>query len=121
MWSGCAESPARWIDEAVPLTETPPRCTYCGGLIRPGVVWFGEALDQDIVAKCLEATRCDVFLTIGTSAVVYPAASLIDEARRRGAYTVEINLEATPASGFVDMAVQGSAEQVLAELDRRLE
>lgn len=119
-WSGCAGSPARWTDDAVPLSEIPPRCIYCGGLIRPAVVWFGEALDPEIVGKCLEATRCDVFLTIGTSAVVHPAASLIEEARRRGAYTVEINLEPTPASAFVDLVVRGAAEQVLADIDRRL-
>jgi NAD-dependent deacetylase len=119
-WSGCDGSPSRWMDDSVPLGEIPPHCRYCGGLIRPGVVWFGEALDPEIVTRCLEATTCDVFLTVGTSAVVYPAASLIEEARKRGAYTVEINLEPTPASNVVDIAVQGSAEHILAEIDRRL-
>ncbi|HEY3045533.1 MAG TPA: NAD-dependent deacylase [Vicinamibacterales bacterium] len=119
-WSGCDGSPARWIHDGVPLSEIPPHCRYCGGWIRPGVVWFGEALDPEIVTRCLEATTCDVFLTVGTSAVVYPAASLIEEARKRGAYTVEINLEPTPASNVVDIAVQGSAEHTLAEIDRRL-
>jgi NAD-dependent deacetylase len=119
-WDGCAESPARWTDERVPLCEIPPRCSYCGGLVRPAVVWFGEALDPGIMLKCLEATRCDLFFTVGTSAVVYPAASLLEEAKRRGAFTVEINLEATPASEFVDLALHGPAETILAELDARL-
>ena len=119
-WGGCAKSPARWMNDVVPLSEIPPRCAYCGGLIRPGVVWFGEALDPEILMKCLEATRCNLFLTVGTSALVYPAASLVEEARRRGAFTVEINLEPTSASSVVDIAVQGSAENILAAIDLRL-
>jgi NAD-dependent deacetylase len=119
-WSRCAGSPNRWIDENVPFDEIPPRCPHCGGLIRPGVVWFGEPLEPDIVARSAEATRCDLFFTVGTSAVVYPAAGLIGEARRHGSYTVEINPEPTPASSFVDVAIQGTAEQVLADIDRRL-
>jgi NAD-dependent deacetylase len=119
-WSRCAGSPSRWTDETVPFQEIPPRCKYCGGLIRPGVVWFGEALAPEIVSKCIAATDCDLFFTVGTSAVVFPAAGLIDEARRRGAYTVEINLEPTQASNVVDLAMQGSADQVLTDIDRRL-
>jgi NAD-dependent deacetylase len=119
-WSRCEQSPARWIHDVVPLIEIPPHCPYCRGLLRPGVVWFGEPLDPDVFARCHDATACDVFLTVGTSAIVHPAASLIDEARRRGACTVEINLEPTPVSARVDIAIQGSAEQVLPEIDRRL-
>jgi NAD-dependent deacetylase len=119
-WTGCPESPASWTDEVVPLTEIPPLCRLCGGFLRPAVVWFGETLDPRTVTKCLEATSCDLFFTVGTSALVHPAASLLQEARRRGAYTVEINLEPTPASQFVDLALQGPAEQILVEIDRRL-
>jgi len=70
--------------------------------------------------KCLDAMRCDVFLAVGTSAVVYPAASFLEGARSHGAYTVEINSEPTPASGIVDLALRGSAESILEDLDRRL-
>ena len=119
-WTRCAGSPPRWRDETVSLPVIPPRCSYCDGLIRPGVVWFGEAIDQEILAGCREATRCDVFLTVGTSAVVYPAASLVEEARLHGAYTAEINLEATSASSLVDVALHGPAEIILAEIDKRL-
>jgi NAD-dependent deacetylase len=119
-WARCDASPVRWADENVPLSEIPPRCAYCGGLLRPGVVWFGEALDPEIMRTCLQATRCDIFFAVGTSAVVYPAASFLREARSSGACTVEINLEATPASGFVDFALQGPAEKILDELDSRL-
>jgi NAD-dependent deacetylase len=59
-------------------------------------------------------------MTVGTSSLVYPAASLVEEARRRGAWTLEVNLESTPASRLVDVALQGPAEKLLAELDRRL-
>jgi NAD-dependent deacetylase len=112
-WSRCAESPATWRDERVPLPEAIPTCPHCHGLARPAVVWFGEALDPDDVAAASEATACDVFLTIGTSAVVYPAAAFLHEARLHGAFTVEINLEATSASSTVDVSIRGPAEEVL--------
>jgi NAD-dependent deacetylase len=109
-WNGCA---GRWRDERVPLPERLPRCIACGGLARPGVVWFGESLDPRDVEAALAATDCDVYLTVGTSAVVYPAAGFLDEARRRGAFTAEINLETTPASSGVDLMLRGRAEEVL--------
>jgi NAD-dependent deacetylase len=119
-WARCTGAPARWRDDRVPLTDIPPRCGYCGGLARPGVVWFGESLDPDVLAACVDATRCDVFLAVGTSSVVYPAASLLEQAKQGGACAIEINLEATPASAVVDLMVHGPAERVLDEIDRLL-
>jgi NAD-dependent SIR2 family protein deacetylase len=89
------------------------------------VVWFGEALDDAVLGAAVTATSCDLFITIGTSAVVYPAAGLLHDARRAGAVTAEINLDPTPASGLVDIAVAGGAEAILPQLnlpagDRRL-
>ena len=98
----------------------PPTCRHCGGPLRPGVVWFGESLDADVVDACLEATRCDVFFTIGTSAIVYPAAGLVDHARRHGAVTVEINPESTPASAGVDIVIAQPAELALPVIDGHL-
>lgn len=118
-WRNCAAAPPRWRDATVPYAEIPPRCPHCGDLIRPGVVWFGESLDPDIVKQATAAADCDVFIAIGTSAVVYPAAGFIDLARRLGALTVEINSEATPA--MVDLALRGGAEIVLPEIDRSLD
>jgi NAD-dependent deacetylase len=118
-WNGCGESDAGWTNDEVPLASIPPVCGHCGGLARPGVVWFGETLDPGIVQACVSATRCDVFMTVGTSSLVYPAASLVEEARRRGAWTVEVNPEPTPASRLVDVALQGPAEKILAELEHR--
>jgi NAD-dependent deacetylase len=112
-WEECAASPERWPDETVPFAELPPRCPHCGGIARPGVIWFGEAIPQASLRTADEAASCDLFLAVGTSAVVYPAAALAAEAASRGAFTVEINPEATPATAAVDLAIPGPAEQVL--------
>ena len=109
----CQAGARPWRDERVPLSPCPPRCPHCGGLARPAVVWFGEPLDNATLDAALQATACDLFLTVGTSSVVYPAAGLMHEAQRRGAFTAEINLEATPASSAVDLAIQGAAEEIL--------
>lgn len=119
-WQGCAKSPRRWIDDRLTFDELPPRCPHCDGVIRPGVVWFGETLESNVVAQAAHAAECDVFITIGTSAVVYPAAGFLEQARRHGAYTVEINPEPTPATGLVDLVLRGSAETILPELAARL-
>ncbi len=118
---GCPSSPAAWRDETVPFPVLPPPCPHCGGLVRPGVVWFGEGIDPDVLARCLAAAACDVFLTIGTSAVVYPAASLVHDAKAQGAFTVEVNLESTPASDTLDLALHGPAEEILPEIDREMQ
>jgi NAD-dependent deacetylase len=110
-WTGCGER--SWRDEAVPLPVLPPRCPSCAGLARPAVVWFGESLPPAALAAAADACSCEVFLTVGTSALVYPAAGLVHEARRRGAFTAEINLEPTPASAEVDIALHGAADQLL--------
>jgi NAD-dependent deacetylase len=119
-WSRCAAGRTPWRDERVPLPELPPRCPHCGGLARPAVVWFGEPLDPRNVEAALDATACDLFLTVGTSAIVYPAAGLVQQARGHDAFTAEINLEETPASSIVDVAVHGAAEQVLPALNAAL-
>lgn len=90
-----------------------PTCPSCGELARPAVVWFGESLDPADVSAAVHACACDVFLTVGTSSVVYPAAGLVEEAKRHGAVTIEINPDVTPASGAVDVSIRGAAEVVL--------
>jgi NAD-dependent SIR2 family protein deacetylase len=106
----------RWRDERVPLAF-PPTCPVCGALARPGVVWFGESLDEHDVTAATRAAACDVFVTVGTSALVYPAAGLIQAARGAGALTAEINTEPTPASDVVDIALTGPAELLLPQLN----
>jgi NAD-dependent deacetylase len=120
-WQRCPGSPARWWDESVPLATIPPSCPYCKGLLRPGVVWFGENINLDVLERSFEAVRCDVFLTVGTSAVVYPAAGLAHQARDEGAFTVEINAEVTPSSGAVELAIQGRAEEALPAVELLLQ
>ncbi len=117
----CAKSPPRWWDDTVPYPAVPPKCPYCGGMLRPGVVWFGEGIGEEVIERSLAALDCDIFLSIGTSAVVYPAAGLAGEARRRGAFTAEINPEATPTSGSFDLVVQEAAEVALPRLEATIE
>jgi NAD-dependent deacetylase len=112
-WTPCSEGLEGWTDESVPLSPLPPRCPHCGTLARPGVVWFGEPLDPDTLARATDACDCDLFLSIGTSSVVYPAAGLVPEAARRGAFTVEINPDGTDATGVVDLAIRARAEDLL--------
>jgi NAD-dependent deacetylase len=119
-FNGCAAGARPWRDERVPLSPALPRCPHCGGYARPAVVWFGESLNPDDVDRAAETTACDVFLTVGTSAVVYPAAGFARHAQSRGAFTAEINLEETPASAFVDLSILGAAEEVLPKLDQVL-
>ena len=115
-WNDCAESASSWRDERVPFAEMPPRCPHCGGLARPGVVWFGESLNPADLAAASALTMCDVFIAAGTSSVVYPAAGFLDEARARGAFTAELNTDTTDATHRVDVAVQGPVEETLAAL-----
>ena len=119
-FDGCEAGARRWRDERVALPDPLPRCPYCGGYARPAVVWFGESLDAADVGSALDATACDVFLAVGTSAVVYPAAGFARQAKARGAFAAEINLEETPASSFVDLSILGAAEDVLPQLDQLL-
>jgi NAD-dependent protein deacetylase/lipoamidase len=105
---------AEWEDLRVPLDPFPPRCPACGALARPAVVWFGEAIPSDAARAAAAAGHCDVFLSIGTSSVVYPAAGLVAEASARGAFTVEINPETTGAA--VDAALALPAEIALPQL-----
>jgi NAD-dependent deacetylase len=108
----------RWEDRSVPLDPLPPRCPACRSLARPAVVWFGESIDAEVLARCEEALACDLFLSVGTSSLVYPAAGLLSTARSRGAFTVEINPEATPAA--VDLAIAAPAETALAQIDETI-
>ncbi|MBI4546872.1 MAG: NAD-dependent deacylase [Ignavibacteriae bacterium] len=94
-----------------------PRCVTCNGLVRPDVVWFGELLPQDAWnASERAAKRADIFFSIGTSAIVYPAASLPEIAKNEGAYLVEINVEATELSLKADEVILGKSGEILPKL-----
>jgi NAD-dependent deacetylase len=100
----------------------PPACRECADVMRPDVVLFGETLPAGAFEHAVErAESCDLFFVIGTSAVVYPAAALPEIARRAGAYTVEINMEATPLSDLCDEVIKGKAGEILLLFDINLE
>lgn len=90
-----------------------PRCS-CGGMIRPGVVWFGEALPAQAWAAAVQAAEsCDCFLSVGTSSLVYPAAGLPQIAMKRASLVVEINTETTPLSAAAAHHLRASAGSAL--------
>lgn len=94
-----------------------PTCPDCGGHLRPGVVWFGEAIPEEALNEsCAAAVDCDVFLSVGTSSVVYPAAGLAELAKDNGALVVEINPEPTRGAASFDFAIAEKSGVVLPEL-----
>lgn len=98
-----------------PGSYEPPRCPHCNGRIRPGVVWFGEALPADVLQHAMAtAKRADLVLVVGTSGVVYPAAEIPEIARRHGATVVHVNLEPVGEPG--DYCLQGRASETLSQL-----
>ncbi len=102
-----------FYNEELEFEGKAPVCK-CGGLIRPDVVWFGEYLPQDqFFASEKAVENCDVFFVVGTSAVVYPAASLIYLAKQNGAYIIEVNIEETEISHIVNKSYFGKAGEIL--------
>ena len=92
----------------------PPDCPRCAGAIRPGVVWFGEGLPDDEWQRASDAAAgCDLLFSVGTSALVYPAAELPQLAARQGARVVQINPQATALDTITDWNLQGAAGEVL--------
>ena len=103
-------------NEKVPLSPLPPRCR-CGSLLRPGVVWFGESLPPAEWERTVQAARqARVFMVIGTSSTVYPAASLAEIARGAGARVAVVNPEATAADEWADWVLRGPAGELLPRL-----
>jgi NAD-dependent deacetylase len=113
---GCRKT---YHDEEILKGKDVPRCSACGELIRPDVVWFGEMLPQDAWNASVEAAEhADVFFTVGTSTVVYPAASLPIVAKRAGAYIVEINIDYTGMSSSANEVLLGKAGEILPQILR---
>jgi NAD-dependent deacetylase len=109
----CTRCGAEQDEDGPAFPSYPPQCA-CGGPLRPAVVWFGETLPTAaLTAAAQAAERCDLFLSLGTSAVVEPAASFLRLAAAGGAATVEINLESTPASQIVDVSARGRTGELL--------
>lgn len=100
--------------------EEPPICS-CGGKLRPAVVWFGESLDAEVLSSAYElASECDLFVSVGTSSTVYPAAGLIEVAQRAGACFVEVNPELTPFSPLADLRIAAPAGEAIPRLTEEI-
>ena len=113
-------SKTKCFNEGIVVTEwqedgsVPPKCPNCGGLLRPAVVWFEEPLPEAEIQSAIAASaECDVFLSVGTSTVVYPAAELPDTALASGACVVEVNPQTTPFTARAHFVLQGPSGVIL--------
>ncbi len=111
----------RYHEAVYPEEALPPSCPQCGGLLRPGVVFFGEPLPEEALRRAFAAAqRADTALVVGTSAVVYPAATLPYEVRNHGGRLLEVNPQATPLTPLAEVSLRAPAGKVLPELVRLL-
>lgn len=111
----CGES--RDMGDALAESAEEPLVCSCGGKFRPAVVWFGESLPEDVLVRAYEeATFCDLFISVGTSGTVYPAAGLIELAHQAGACLLEVNPEPTPFSRLMDLRLSAPAGEALPAL-----
>jgi NAD-dependent deacetylase len=102
---------------AASAPEPVPSCALCRAPLRPNVVWFGEQIPEAELAAAHAAVRhCDVFLSVGTSSLVFPAAGLAEDARRAGATIVEVNPNETPLTSTADFAIAAPAGVALPAL-----
>jgi NAD-dependent deacetylase len=116
----------RWVDPCARTPECPgdgaepghpPRCTQCGNLRRPGVVWFGEMLPLDAMDNAMKAARrCEVLLVVGTSGAVWPAAGLAGLARKHGAFVAIVNPAASDIDHEAHLCIHGTAAGTLPAL-----
>ena len=110
--TGCAA-----VTDAPGPLDAVPHCPGCGAVCRPHIVWFGEMLPPEVWSAAVEAaSACDVFISVGTSAVVQPVASLVHLAADAGALVAEINLEETPNSRWLDLSLLGKSGDILPAL-----
>lgn len=120
-WMRCMHCGARWpkAEFVVDADDLPPRCASpgCQGIVKSDTVMFGEPIPGEALLRCAEETRqADCFMTIGTSAVVYPAAQYPLDAVRRGVPLIEVNPEETPLSPFADVVVRAPSGEALPRL-----
>jgi NAD-dependent deacetylase len=109
--------PTRDALDRVEAGEADPACRECGGILKTATISFGQALDEDVMDAAIDAARdCDVFLAVGSSLQVYPAAGLVDLAEGMGARLVVVNAEPTPYDGGADAVVREPIDEVLPRL-----
>jgi NAD-dependent deacetylase len=120
-WIRCLACGSRTaLDEILSEHRTadePPACVRCGGIMKPDVIFFGEALPEKTLKEATRhASHCDLFIVVGSSLVVYPAADMPFAAKQAGAKLVIINLTSTPADRIADVVINASAGEVLVRL-----
>ena len=111
----CPKCSTKIEGTSLTLEDLPPRCSRCSSLLKPDVVFFGEPIPWEAqIMSMKESKSCDAVLVIGTSAVVYPAATIPIEAKERGATVIEINMESTPLTGEIsNYLIAGSAGEII--------
>ena len=110
----------KWNYQPKRYSAEPPACPHCGSPIRPDIVWFGEQLPKEPWNNgVIAAQTCDIYLVVGTSAVVQPAATLPRIAQQSGAKVIEINPKRTPESSLCDVSLRMSATEALPILRAR--
>ncbi|MBV9661961.1 MAG: Sir2 family NAD-dependent protein deacetylase [Acidimicrobiales bacterium] len=116
-WDCGEEAPMERALERVRGGEDDPRCRSCGGILKSATISFGQALDPETIMRAEVASRsCDVFLAVGTSLAVYPAAGLVPAAHESGAKVVIVNAEPTPYDHLAAAVVRESISEVLPRL-----
>ena len=114
----CLDCGQRVATSAVDLTQIPPRCSHCGGILRPDCVFFGEMIPHEALVRSQQmSAACDVMLVIGTSATVQPAATMPFIAKDNGAFIIEMNPEPTPLTSRIsNLPLLGRAGSLMPRL-----
>ena len=117
----CFEEDCILTEAEMDSSSIPPVCIRCGSYARPGVVWFGEALPQAVLAQSFSVARkCDLCLVVGTSGVVYPAASIPMLAFQAGAKVIEVNNQESEITNIAHLFLKGPAGKVLPLLESKI-
>ena len=118
----CSKCGAKYPASEIHITETPPHCDKCGGLLKPDFIFFGEGIPHDAYYSSIEAaSTCDVFVIIGTSGQVSPANMIPGVAKQHGAKIIEINREpSTYTDQITDIYLQGRSGDLLPRIDEMM-
>ena len=122
-WLRCLTCETRWPREEFIIEQDalPPTCTQCGGMVKSDTVMFGEPIPPTALQRCSEETAvADCFMTIGTSALVYPAAQYPVDALQRGVPLIDINPEPTPLTEVANVVIPGPSGEVLPTIVEQL-
>lgn len=119
-WICCLDCGARRPLEEILLenaSASVPACGHCGGILKPDVIFFGEALPEETLAEATrQAAGCDLLIVVGSSLIVYPAAYMPLYAKQAGAKLVIVNLAPTPADQIADIVIHAAAGEVMEQI-----